>query len=102
MFSINLLHYLFLSSWLFALGTFGIMWHRRNLLLLLLSIEVTLLAANINFVSFAHHLNQPLGLLFTVFIFAIASAEVAIGLAIFIVYFREHKKLQIGTPLLKG
>ena len=97
-----MLHYLLLSGWLFSLGAFGIFWHRRNLLLALLSIEIMLLAVNINFVTFSRHLGDITGQIFVIFIFAIAAAETAIGLAIFIVFFRSQSDLSLTRPQLRG
>lgn len=102
MLKISMLHYLMLSGWLFSLGAFGIFWHRRNLLLALLSIEIMLLAVNINFVTFARHLDDIVGQIFVIFVFAIAAAETAIGLAIFVVFFRCQSILSITKPVLKG
>lgn len=99
---IGLFHYILLASMLFFVGVFGLLWNRRNLLRSLLAIELMLLAANINFVAFSKYLNDVTGQVFTLFIFAIAAAESAIGLAIFIVYFREHNKLSLNQPELKG
>lgn len=101
MLEVELIHYLVLAATLFSLGAFGLVLNRRNLLRALLSIELMLLAANINFAAFARHLNDVTGHVFVLFAFAIAAAESAIGLAIFIVYFRETSSLTLFKPLLK-
>ncbi len=97
-----MLHYLLLSGWLFFLGSFGLFWHRRNLLLCLLSIEVMLLAVNVNFIAFSHSLHDVVGQVFVIFIFSVAAAETAIGLAIFLIFFREKAGLSLTNPKLKG
>lgn len=102
MLSINMFYYLALSCWLFCLGAFGIFWHRRNFLLSLVSIEMMLLAVNINFVTFSRHLDDVMGQIFVIFVFSIAAAETAIGLAIFVVFFRHFSTLSLTKPGLKG
>jgi len=102
MFEVGLIHYLLLSTFLFVVGALGLVWNRRNLLRALLCLELMLLSANINFVSFARFLNDVTGHIFTLFVLTIAAAESAIGLALFIVYFREHHKLSLNEPSLKG
>lgn len=101
MFEVGLPHYLALAATLFVLGLFGLLLNRRNLLRALLSIELMLLSANINFAAFARHLDDVTGHVFVLFSFAIAAAESAIGLALFIVYFKTHHTLTIENPNLK-
>ena len=95
-------HYLFLSGWLFTLGMFGLIWQRRNLMLLLLCLEMMLLAVNINFITFAHLHGNAVGSFFVIFILAIAASESAVMLAVFMVYFRKHRHLSMVNPILKG
>jgi NADH-quinone oxidoreductase subunit K len=84
-----------LSAMLFALSLAGIFINRKNVLLLLMCIELLLLAANFNFVAFAHYLGQVDGQVFVFFILTVAAAESAIGLAILVVLFRERRSLNV-------
>lgn len=102
MFKVGLLHFVFLSLTLFSIGVFGVLWQRRNLLIVLLCIELMLLAANINMVAFARHFGDVTGQLFTLLIFAVAAAESAIGLALFMVYFRLTNGLEIAKSQEEG
>lgn len=100
---IPLTHYLTLSAILFALSIIGIFLNRKNLLIILMSIELLLLAVNINFVAFSHFLGDLAGQVFVFFILTVAAAESAIGLAILIVVFRNRQTINV-TELdsLKG
>jgi len=92
---IPLEHVLMLAGLLFALSAAGIMLNRKNVILLLMCIELMLLAVNFNFVAFAHHLGDLHGQIFVFFILTVAAAEAAIGLAILVVLFRERKSIDI-------
>ncbi|MEI6737585.1 MAG: NADH-quinone oxidoreductase subunit NuoK [Pseudomonadota bacterium] len=100
---ISLSHYLILSAVLFSISMAGIFLNRKNLIILLMSIELMLLAVNINFIAFSHYLHDLNGQVFVFFILTVAAAESAIGLAILVVLFRNLKSINvedIGT--LKG
>jgi NADH-quinone oxidoreductase subunit K len=92
---ITLGHLLTLSAVLFALAVAGIFLNRKNVLLLLMCIELLLLAANFNFVAFARYLGQLDGQVFVFFILTVAAAESAIGLAIVVVLFRERRSINV-------
>ncbi|MCE7527022.1 NADH-quinone oxidoreductase subunit NuoK [Polynucleobacter sp. IMCC 30228] len=87
--TITLAHYLVLSAILFATSVVGIFLNRRNLIVLLMAIELMLLSVNINFIAFSHFLGDMAGQVFVFFILTVAAAEAAIGLAILIVLFRK-------------
>ena len=100
---IPLEHYLILGAILFALSVMGIFLNRKNIVILLMAIELLLLAVNMNFVAFSHYLQDTAGQVFVFFILTVAAAEAAIGLAILIVLFRNRRSINvedIGT--LKG
>lgn len=84
-----------LSSLLFSIGVAGLLMNRKNIITILMAIELMLLAVNINFVAFSVHLQDMVGQVFAVIILAIAAAEAAIGLAILILYFRNSGTIQI-------
>lgn len=88
MFEIGLAHFLGLGAALFTLGVFGIFLNRKNMIVILMSIELMLLAVNINFVAFSAYLGNLTGQIFTMFILTVAAAEAAIGLAILVTFFR--------------
>jgi NADH-quinone oxidoreductase subunit K len=90
MMTITLLHYLVLAALLFTIGVCGIFLNRKNVITLLMSIELMLLSVNINFVAFSAYLGDVLGQVFTMFVLTVAAAEAAIGLAILVVYFRNR------------
>jgi NADH-quinone oxidoreductase subunit K len=92
---IPLSHVLLLSGILFALAVAGIFINRKNVLLLLMCIELMLLAVNFNFIAFAHHLGDLGGQVFVFFILTVAAAESAIGLAILVVLFRQRKSINV-------
>ena len=88
MLEVSLAHYLILSSLIFTIGLFGIFLNRKNLIIILMSLELILLSVNINFVAFSTHLDLILGQVYSMFILTVAAAEAAIGLAILVVFFR--------------
>ncbi len=100
---IPLAHYLTLSAILFALSVVGIFLNRKNLVILLMAIELMLLAVNINFVAFSHYLGDSAGQVFVFFILTVAAAESAIGLAILVVVFRNRASINVeDLDSLKG
>ncbi len=100
---IPLSHYLALGAILFALSVVGIFLNRKNVVILLMSIELLLLAVNINFVAFSHFLQDTAGQVFVFFILTVAAAESAIGLAILIVLFRSRRTINVEElDSLKG
>ena len=92
---VNLIDYLALSSLIFIIGVAGIFLNRKNIIILLMSIELMLLAVNINFVVFSSYLNDIVGQVFSLFILTVAAAEAAIGLAILLVYFRNKGTIAV-------
>jgi NADH-quinone oxidoreductase subunit K len=88
-------HYLILSALLFTIGICGVFLNRKNIIIILMSIELMLLAVNINFISFSVFLNDLVGQVFAMFILTVAAAEAAIGLAILIVFFRNNGDIEI-------
>jgi len=103
MFEIGLSHYLVLSAIVFTLGIFGIFLNRRNVIIIMMSIELILLAVNLNFVAFSSYLNDIFGQVFAMFVLTVAASEAAIGLAIMIVYFRNRGSIAVeGISALKG
>lgn len=94
---ISLEHYLILSSLLFSIGVSGLLINRKNVITILMSIEIMLLAVNINFVAFSISLNDIVGQVFSLIVLAIAAAEVSIGLAILVLYFRNRNSIQIES-----
>ena len=95
MIEVGLGHYLTLASIIFAVGIIGIFLNRKNIIVILMSIELILLAVNINLVSFSIFLNNLIGQVFTVFILTVAAAEAAIGLAIIVVYYRNAGTISV-------
>jgi NADH-quinone oxidoreductase subunit K len=92
---LTLVHFLILSSIIFVIGVAGIFINRKNIIIILMSIELMLLSININFVAFSAYLGDVLGQIFTLFILTIAAAEAAIGLAILVVYFRNKDSVAV-------
>lgn len=92
---ISLQHYLVLSSALFFIGIFGILWGRKSVLNILMALELTLLATNINLVAFSAYWKDLIGQIFTLFILTVAAAEAAIGLAILVVFNRNRGSIEI-------
>ena len=100
---IPLTHYLILGAILLAISMVGIFLNRKNVLIILMSIELLLLAVNVNFVAFSHYLQDPAGEVFVFFILTVAAAESAIGLAILIVLFRNRRSINVeDLDILKG
>jgi NADH-quinone oxidoreductase subunit K len=100
---IGLAHYLTVAAILFTLGIFGIFLNRKNVIVILMSIELMLLAVNINFVAFSSFLGDLVGQVFTMFVLTVAAAEAAIGLAILVIYFRNRGTIAVADiDLLKG
>ena len=100
---IPLSHYLVLGAILFSISLVGIFLNRKNLVVLLMAIELLLLAANINFIAFSHYLGDLAGQVFVFFILTVAAAESAIGLAILIVVFRNRRTINVqDLDRLKG
>lgn len=92
---ISLSHYLILGAILFSIGVVGIFLNRKNVIILLMSIELMLLAVNMNFVAFSHYLQDTAGQIFVFFILTVAAAESAIGLAILVVLFRTARTINV-------
>jgi len=100
---IPLSHYLILGAILFALSVVGIFLNRKNLVILLMAIELMLLAVNLNFIAFSHYLGDAAGQVFVFFILTVAAAESAIGLAILVVVFRNRQTINVeDLSQLKG
>ena len=100
---IGLTHYLTVAAILFTLGVFGIFLNRKNVIIILMSIELMLLAVNINFVAFSVFLGDMVGQVFAMFILTVAAAEAAIGLAILVVYFRNRGSIAFeDVNVMKG
>lgn len=103
MFEIELLHYLTLAAILFTLGVFGIFLNRKNVIIILMSIELMLLAVNINFVAFSAFMDDLTGQIFAMFILTVAAAEAAIGLAILVAFFRNRGSIAVDdVSTMKG
>jgi NADH-quinone oxidoreductase subunit K len=101
--TIGLAHYLTVAAILFTLGIFGIFLNRRNVIVILMSIELMLLAVNINLVAFSVRLGDLAGQVFAMFVLTVAAAEAAIGLAILVVYFRNRGSIAVeDINLMKG
>ncbi|MDP6814292.1 MAG: NADH-quinone oxidoreductase subunit NuoK [Alphaproteobacteria bacterium] len=102
-FEIGLGHYLTLAAVLFTIGVFGIFLNRKNVIIILMSIELMLLAVNINLVSFSAFLHDLVGQVFAMFVLTVAAGEAAIGLAILVVYFRNRGTIEVeDINLMKG
>lgn len=106
---IGLSHYLVVAAILFTIGVFGIFVNRKNVIIILMCVELILLAVNINFVAFSTHMsatgaNDPMaGQIFALFILTVAAAEAAVGLAILVVYFRNRGNIAVeNIDLMKG
>jgi NADH-quinone oxidoreductase subunit K len=95
MLQIGLAHYLTVGAVLFTLGVFGIFLNRKNVIIILMSVELMLLAVNINFVAFSHFLGDLTGQIFTMFVLTVAAAEAAIGLSIVMVFFRNRGTIEV-------
>jgi NADH-quinone oxidoreductase subunit K len=100
---VNLSHYLVLGALLFTISVIGIFLNRKNVIILLMCIELMLLAVNLNFIAFSHYLNDIAGQVFVFFILTVAAAESAIGLAILVVLFRNLRTINVDDlDSLKG
>jgi NADH-quinone oxidoreductase subunit K len=101
--TIGLGHYLSVAAVLFALGIFGIFLNRKNVIVILMSIELILLGVNVNFVAFSTHLGDIVGQIFALLILTVAAAEAAIGLAILVVFYRNRGSIAVeDINLMKG
>ena len=100
---VGLEHYLTVAATLFVIGVFGLFLNRKNIIILLMSIELILLSVNINFVAFSAHLNDLVGQVFTLFVLTVAAAEAAIGLAILVCFFRNKGTIDVeDANVMKG
>ncbi|WP_134499578.1 NADH-quinone oxidoreductase subunit NuoK [Microvirga pakistanensis] len=100
---IGLGHYLTVAAVLFTLGVFGIFINRKNVIVILMSIELILLSVNINLVAFSTHLNDIVGQVFALLILTVAAAEAAIGLAILVVFFRNRGSIAVeDVNMMRG
>ena len=95
MINISLQHYLILSALLFSVGVTGLFMNRKSVITILMSIELMLLAVNINFVAFSVEMQDIVGQVFSIIILSIAAAEISIGLAILVLYFRNRDSIEI-------
>ncbi|MEL0241954.1 MAG: NADH-quinone oxidoreductase subunit NuoK [Pelagibacteraceae bacterium] len=96
-------HYLFLAAVIFTIGVIGIFLNRKNLIVLLMSVELILISANINLVAFSVYLQDITGQVFTMFVLTVAAGEAAIGLAILVVFFRNKGSIHVeDINTLKG
>ena len=103
MIEIGLAHYLAIAAILFTLGIFGIFLNRKNVIIILMSVELMLLAVNINLVAFSAYAVDLVGQIFALFILTVAAAEAAIGLAILVVFFRNRGSIAVeDVNLMKG
>ncbi|MGL4495556.1 MAG: NADH-quinone oxidoreductase subunit NuoK [Beijerinckiaceae bacterium] len=101
--TITLGHYLSVAAVLFTIGVFGIFINRKNVIVILMSIELILLSVNINFVAFSTHMNDIVGQVFALLILTVAAAEAAIGLAILVVFFRNRGTIAVeDINMMKG
>ena len=95
MFDIGLSHYLSVGAVLFTLGIFGIFLNRKNVIIILMSVELMLLAVNINLVAFSAELSDLVGQVFAMFVLTVAAAEAAVGLAILVIFFRNRGTIAV-------
>ncbi len=103
MLQIGLAHYLTVAAIIFTLGIFGVFLNRKNVIIILMSVELMLLAVNINLVAFSAHLGDLVGQVFALMVLTVAAAEAAIGLAILVVYFRNRGSIAVeDINLMKG
>jgi NADH-quinone oxidoreductase subunit K len=101
--TVGLTHYLFVAAVLFTIGVFGIFVNRKNIIVILMSIELILLAVNINLVSFSVYLHQVTGQIFAMFVLTVAAAEAAVGLAILVTFFRNRGDITVDhANMMKG
>ena len=103
MMAIGLAHYLAVAAILFTIGVFGIFVNRKNIIVILMSIELILLAVNINLVAFSVYLGNVTGQIFAMFVLTVAAAEAAIGLAILVVFYRNRGSIAVeDVNMMKG
>ena len=96
-------HYLTVGAILFTLGVFGIFINRKNIIVILMSVELILLAVNINFVAFSVFLNDMVGQIFAMFVLTVAAGEAAIGLAILVIFYRNRGSIAVeDVNMMKG
>ena len=95
MLDIGLAHYLSVAAVLFTLGIFGIFLNRKNVIIILMSVELMLLAVNINLVAFSTELSDLVGQVFAMFVLTVAAAEAAVGLAILVIFFRNRGTIAV-------
>ena len=101
--AIGLSNYLAVAAILFAIGVIGIFLNRKNIIIILMSVELILLAVNLNFVAFSSYLGDLVGQVFALFVLTVAAAEAAIGLAILVVYFRNRGTIAVeDVNVMKG
>ena len=101
--TIGLSNYLAVAAILFTIGVVGIFLNRKNIIIILMSIELILLAVNLNFVAFSSYLGDLVGQVFALFVLTVAAAEAAIGLAILVVYFRNRGTIAVeDVNMMKG
>ena len=101
--TIGLGHYLVLAAILFTLGIFGVFLNRKNVIVILMSVELMLLSVNLNLVAFSHYLGDMVGQVFAMLVLTVAAAEAAIGLAILVVYFRNRGSIAVeDINMMKG
>lgn len=100
---VSLEHYLLMSATLFIIGIFGIFVNRKNIIIILMSIEIILMAVNINLVTFSSFMNDLVGQVFTLFVLTVAAAEAAIGLAILVCFYRSKGSILVDdVNMMKG
>jgi len=100
---VDIAHYLTVSAIMFTIGIFGIFLNRKNVIIILMSIELILLAVNLNFVAFSAMLHDLTGQIFTLFVLTVAAAEAAIGLAILVVFYRNRGSIAVeDVNMMKG
>ena len=103
MLNIGLAHYLSVAAVLFTLGILGIFLNRKNVIIILMSVELMLLAVNINLVAFSAELNDLVGQVFAMFVLTVAAAEAAVGLAILVIFFRNRGTIAVeDISVMKG
>jgi NADH-quinone oxidoreductase subunit K len=103
MMAIGIEHYLTLSAILFTIGIFGIFLNRKNVIIILMSVELMLLSVNVNLVAFSHFLGDMVGQVFAMLVLTVAAAEAAIGLAILVVFFRTRGSIAVeDVNMMKG
>jgi NADH-quinone oxidoreductase subunit K len=101
--TISLAHYLAVAAILFTIGVFGIFVNRKNIIVILMSVELILLAVNINLVAFSVYLGNVVGQIFAMFVLTVAAAEAAVGLAILVTFFRNRGDISVDdASMMKG